>query len=60
MGLKCYEDRSDRVDCAVLKEYIVMKTQIRLRGSCSLLGLKFYEDSDQIAWIVPSLRTEIL
>ena len=60
VGLKCYEDWSDCVACAVLKECIVMKTQIRLRGSCSLLGLKLYEDSDQTALIVQSCRTEML
>ena len=36
-----------------------MKTD-QTAWSCSLVGRKFYEDSDQIAWIVQSCRTEIL
>ena len=31
---------------------------IRTRGSCSLVGLKCYEDSDQSAWILQSCWTE--
>ena len=37
-----------------------MKTLIRLLGSCCLVGLKCYEDSDQTAWIVLSCMTEML
>ena len=37
-----------------------MKTLIRLRGSCSLVDLKGYEDSDQTAWIVQSCKTVML
>ena len=37
-----------------------MKTLIRLGGSCSLAGLKCYEDSDQTAWIVHSCKIEML
>ena len=37
-----------------------MKNLIMLRGSCSLVELKCYEDSDQTAWIVQSWRTEML
>ena len=37
-----------------------MKTMIRTRGSCSLVGLKCYEESDQTVWIVQSCRSEML
>ena len=37
-----------------------MKTPISLRGSCSLVGLKNYEDNDQTAWIVLYCRTGML
>ena len=37
-----------------------MKTLIRLRGSCSLVGLKSHEDPDQSVWIVHSCKIEML
>ena len=96
VGLKCYEDWSDFVDCAILYDWNAMKTDqtarivqscmtemlwrlIRLRGSCNLVWLKCYEDwswsdcvdrailydwnamkTDQTARIVQSCMTEML
>ena len=49
-------DWSDCVDRAILYDWNAMKTDQR-RGSCSLVGLKCY---DQTAWIVQSCMTEML
>ena len=49
-------DWSDCVDRAILYDWNAMKTD-QMRGSCSLVGLKCY---DQTAWIVQSCMTEML
>ena len=60
VGLKCYEDSDQTAWIVQSYDLNVMKTLIRLRGSCSLVDLKGYEDSDQTAWIVQSCWTEKL
>ena len=49
-------DWSDCADRPILYDWNAMKTD-QMRGSCSLVGLKCY---DQTAWIVQSCMTEML
>ena len=49
-------DWSDCIDRAILYDWNAKKTDQK-RGSCSLVGLKCY---DQTAWIVQSCMTEML